>query len=80
MFNDIWKMIQAQHCLIALIEKCCKILDKGSFRSILITDLSKSFDGIGHELLIAKMYAYSFDIKPLKFTDSYLTRKKQKLK
>ena len=66
--------------MIALIEKCCKILDKGGFRSILITGLSKGFGCIGHELLIAELYAYGFDIEPLKFTDSYLTRKKQKLK
>ena len=49
-------------------------------RLLLIKDLAKAFDCIDHELLIAKMHAYGFDIKSLKFIDSYLARRKQRVK
>ena len=39
----------AQHCLLILIEKCRKVLDKRDFAGLLLTDLSKAFDYIDHE-------------------------------
>ena len=61
-----------QHCLLVLIEKCRKVLDKRGFAGLLLTDLSKAFDCIDHELLIAKLHAYRFNIKSLEFIHSYL--------
>ena len=43
-----------QHCLLAIIEKLQKSLDSGG----LFTDLSKAFDCLPHDLLIAKLHAY----------------------
>ena len=43
----------------------------------LLTDLSKAFDCIDHELLIAKLHAYGFDSDVLKFIYSYLKGRKQ---
>ena len=43
-----------QHCLLFMLERIKKALDKGLCTGILLTDLSKAFDCISHELLIAK--------------------------
>ena len=43
-------------------------------------DLSKVFDSIRHELLIAKMHAYGFDLNSLTFFYSYLKNRKQNVK
>ena len=67
-----------QNCLLAMIEKLRKIRDKkGIFAAVLI-DLSKAFDCIPHNLLIAKLSAYGFDRKPLMFISAYLKSRKQR--
>ena len=38
----------------------------GAFGALIMTDLSKAFYCLSHELLIAKLDAYSFDKKSLK--------------
>ena len=43
-------------------------------------DLSKAFDTLNYDLLIAKLHAYSFDIRTLKLLHSYLTKKVSKNK
>ena len=40
-------------------------------------DLSKAVDYIPHELLIAKMYSYGFDLTSLTFFHSYLKNRNQ---
>ena len=52
--------------------------NKGTFGALL-TDLSKAFDCIPYELLIAKLTAYRFDLKALKFIYSYINNRKKKL-
>ena len=51
----------AQHSLVSLIEKWKKSVDNGGAFGALLTDLSKAFDCLPHELLIAKVDAYGFD-------------------
>ena len=53
--------------------------EKGNAGAIL-TDLSKAFDCLNHDLLIAKLNAYGFSIDALKFTRSYLRGRKQRTK
>ena len=60
-----WKGFNAQHCLLKMIEKWRKTLDKGGEIGAVLTDLSKAFDCIDHILLIAKFDAYGFEKNPL---------------
>ena len=43
-------------------------------------DLSKAFDTINHELLIAKLEAYGFEESALEIVHSYLTDRWQRTK
>ena len=63
-----------------MIEKFRLTLDKGGSFGALLTDLSKAFDCLHHELLIAKLHAYGFSMTSLKLLYSYLTKRKQRVK
>ena len=65
---------------MAMIEKWCKFLDIGGHAGALLTDLSKAFDCIDHELLIANLHAHGFDNDALKFIYCYLKGRKQMTK
>ena len=54
------KGFNAQQCLIGMVEKAIGIMDNSGHFSALLTDLSKAFDWLPHELLIPKLDAYSF--------------------
>ena len=46
----------------------------------LLTDLSKAFDCLPHDLLIAKLDAYGFNYQSLKVIYSYLTNRYQRVR
>ena len=69
-----------QHCLVTLTEKWKKSVDNGGACGALLTDLSKAFDCLPHELLIDKLDAYGFDKSSLKLLHSYLSNRKQRVK
>ena len=74
------KGFSAQHCLIAMIEKWRQSLDSGGQAAAVLTDLSKAFDCIDHQLLIAKLNAYVFDNSSLTFIYSYFSERKERTK
>ena len=65
------KGFSTQHALIALIEKWKVSLDNKGFAGAILMDLSKAFDTINHELLIAKLHAYGFNRNALMIIMDY---------
>ena len=70
----------SNHVLLRLLEEWKKHLDDKKFVGAVLMDLSKAFDCIPHDLLIAKMGAYGFDVNTLTFFYSYIKRRKQNVK
>ena len=50
-----------------MIEMWKKALDEQKVAGAVLTDLSKAFDCLPHDLLIAKLHAYSFENSALIF-------------
>ena len=69
-----------QHSLLLMVEKLKKSLDNSGVGGMLLTDLSKAFDCLRHDLLIAKLAAYGFDQPSLCFIFSYLSGRTQRTK
>ena len=74
------KGFNAQHCLLAMLEKKRKTLDEGSETGAALTDLFKAFDCIDRNLLITKLNANGFEKQSINFIYSYLTKRKQRTK
>ena len=66
------QVFSTQHCLLAMTKKWRKYLDKDGVSGALLTDLSKVFDYLLHDLLIEKLVAYCFDYESLTLIQSYL--------
>ena len=69
-----------QHVLIRLLEECRLYLYNNYIVGAVMTDLSKVFDCIPHDLLIAKLEAYGFDNYTIRYVYSYLKNRKQCVK
>ena len=74
------KGYNTQHALLRLIDKINKGIDKNLKTGLFMMDLSKAFDCIPHELLIAKLHAYNFEKPSLKQIYSYLKARHQRVK
>ena len=68
----------AQHALISLLEKWRYNVDQGRMFGALLTDLSK--DCLPHDIIIAKLNAYGFNMKALNFICDYLRNRQQRTK
>ena len=74
------KAHSTQHALFKLISSWQSILDNGGFAGTVLMDLSKAYDCISHELLIAKFECYGLSKNSLTLLLDYLTDQKQRTK
>ena len=57
------KGFSAQHCLVSMLEKWKSATDNKKLFGALLTDSSEAFDCLSHELMVAKLNAYGFNIQ-----------------
>ena len=69
-----------QHVLIRLLEEWREHLDNDEKVGAVLMDLSKAFNCIPHNLLIAKLDAYGFGRDIVEYVYSYLENRKQCVK
>ncbi len=74
------KHFSSQHALIRLIEEWKTSLEANKLIAAVLMDLSKAFDSLPINLLIAKLDAYGVGINSVKLLKSYLTNRKQMVK
>ena len=74
------KDFNSQQCLATMLEKWREAIDKGDRFGAPSTDLSKVFDCILHDLLIAKLHVYEVEMKSLRLLHNYLNGRKQGVK
>ena len=63
-----------------MLEKWKKAVDTKKVFGALLTDLSKAFDCLPHDLIIAKLNAYGFSLPALNLIQNYLANRKQRTK
>ena len=63
-----------------MLEKWKLSIDNKGFAGGVLMDLSKAFDTINHQLLLAKLHAYGFSKQALAIVCSYLSNRKQRIK
>ena len=69
-----------QDTLLALVEKWKSTFRNNKCAGAILMDLSKAFDCMHHDLLIAKLDAYGITTNSLKLLKSYLTNRQQRVK
>ena len=74
------KGYSTQQCLLTLIKNSKSAFDNGKSFGALLTDLSKAFDCLPYELLLAKLNAYGFSLSAFRFICSYLFNRQQRTK
>ena len=78
LYSSIQENIQLNSCAYKTDRK--KHLDNKKIVGVVLMDLSKVFDCVPHDLLIAKLHAHGFTKKALTFLYLYLKRRKQSVK
>ena len=68
----------AQHYFLSMLEKLKTVVDDKKAFGAFLTDLSKAFDCLSHDLLLAKLNVYGFSLPTLRLMQSYLSNRKLK--
>ncbi len=80
-FSDVLSAFRpgysTQYVLMNLVEKWKSALDTSKRSGTLLIDLSKAFDCIPHDLLLAKLKAYDIEEVSLTLIASYLRNRKR---
>jgi hypothetical protein len=66
--------------LLSFVEFLRESLDNNKHVGCILMDLSKAFDCLNHELLLAKLNAYNVTPSACLYINSYLTNRKQRVK
>ena len=67
------KAHSTQHTLFKLFQAWQEELDKSDFVATVLMDLSKAYDCLPHDLLVAKFEAYDIDKTGLNLIHNYLS-------
>ena len=62
--------------MLILLEKWERSVDRSKTFGALLTQLSKAFDCLDHELLMAKFNAFGLNLPALRLTHDYLSNRK----
>ena len=74
------KGFSTQHTLLVMLEKMKTSRERKESCVVFLIDLSKAFDCICHDLLIAKLNTYGLERNALKLVYDYLSNRSQKTK
>ena len=74
------KSHSTQHALFRLLQKWQKELDSSGIVGTILMDLSKVYDCLPHDLVLAKLETYSLGTNSLRFVFDYLSCRKQRTK
>ena len=69
-----------QHALFKLLQTWQKEIDNSGFIGTILMDLSRAYDCLPHNLLIAKLGEYGLDRSSLRLVMDYLNSRKQQTK
>ena len=74
------KHYSTKYCLSCMLKIWKKVLDKGGYVCAIFMDISKAFDTLNHDLLNAILGADRFETDAQRYTKSYLTNRKQRVR
>ena len=72
-WTGFWKNYGTHHTLLKMLETWKEKINMGHKVGVLYMDLSKAFDSLNHELLIAKLKCYGLDQHAVEFFRGYLS-------
>lgn len=78
--HTAWKHHGTDTALLSLTEQWRKELEQHNIIGIVSMDLSKAFDTLPDELLVAKLKSYGADGKTTDLVDDYLANRRQRVR